>query len=344
MIIEKKYNNVYHFSSYQKGILYVDKNDSNAIKLVYEKNGNRIFFNQFNVENYWINDKLLTCFAMEMTNEGYRTVLLDEDFNILKRFYKTEVVVNCKNEYYYKSNKDESGIASLNTDELLLSSEKNLTGRGIYKFNDKYFIQSITDSGIVFIKKLADKTCIKVDVFAKLNIPINEDRHFQFAHIYDNRVLLFADFYFLIIDCETGEIIFTIDTEIGFHQFEMIYPFIYCNAGSHIAKYKIEENNTIVNIYNHRLEKAENEYVGNDYISLSFIREIYISGNKIYGINTSTPSFLLIQDAETGKRIKAIDLRPFGINEAWQVVVAQNKFYITDYNCNAWVFENEDGE
>lgn len=161
------------------------------------------------------------------------------------------------------------------------------------------------------------------------------------AYLIANNLLVFAHTYFVIIDCKTGEILFQLDTQIGFRQFEVVFPTIYCSAGSHIAKYIIETHNSIKDIYKHRLERAENEYVGNDYISLSFIRRINIFGNKIYGINTSTPSFLLVQDASNGQRLEAIDLRQFGIKEASEVVVTKDKFYISDYESNVWILKND---
>jgi len=342
MKLLEKLKNSYNLTPFKDGILYIErdnKNENSYGKLFYDSGIKKSLLDQFDAA--FVSKSFYLCCSNSFQNEkDARMILLNDDFDIIKKLPDGVTTYLCNRDYYYAHKDADKGLFSYESDDLWVR-KNNVSGYGKMALDNNYYVEADNETGILYINNISDKTCLTIDVFKSLKIPLSDDSYFSLAYLIANNLLVFTHTYFVIIDCKTGEILFQLDTQIGFRQFEVVFPTIYCSAGSHIAKYMFETHNSIKDIYKHRLERAENEYVGNDYISLSFIRRINIFGNKIYGINTSTPSFLLVQDASNGQRLEAIDLRQFGIKEASEVVVTKDKFYISDYDSNVWILKND---
>lgn len=339
MKLVKQLTKVYGIKSFKGGILYVDAANKEHQKLLYDKKDSLLMFDEFNVENTFINGNTFNCFAINAKDIECGTVMLDEHFNVLKRFCNMNQVWLASELYYCKPGLIGSNVASIINDQVVVKDTNDITSRGTSSLDNLYYARCKTDTGKIFINNLFTCTQKTVDFFANLDITEEDDRSVRFSHLFNNSLVVYIDGWFLIIDCIAGKIVYKKEVQFWFYDFKVVDGFLYANRFGGLTKFKIEENG-LVEIYNHEI-RLEDRFGGTN----GRIGRMYICNKHIWAPFDYRPNQYLVQfNADTGDVIKKISLSEYGIKEVFELAVSDDKIYITNLNCTTWVFEKEADE
>ena len=198
-LVEKKTEKVANLIVYNGSALYIDKSNNNERKLVYETHKTKLVFDEFNIGNAIVNDGVICCVAPFGKHLEYGSALLDEHFNVLKRFYNRGQIRKSTPKYYFLFETKE--FASLDTDEIVIKLENHGSTSNAYFFNSEYYIDCANTLGWVYIVNLTKRSILKVDILEKYpalkELP---EQTFRLAHVYHDRLVVFFCNRFIMID------------------------------------------------------------------------------------------------------------------------------------------------
>lgn len=324
----------YNFQKYNDFVFYVHRPNHANGTLISERNGvQKKFGGDIDVANY--------SFSCEgnilIETAKLESYVLDLDLNFIK-FYPAICTISEMAGSIISANVNEvTGLFQSDNLQLILENKSEW-----YKFEkltpSHFFLCNNMPEGGLYIYRLEDlNNPVIVDVQKIFDEEwLDEDASFtRLVHYDRERLIIYTNLHFVIIDIDTGIPIYKFKPEGWFRDSIVIGDIIYAASTFSLLKLKFD-GNTLQQIYLEQLENLQDNMLNNEIVNLGSIAipNFVLYDNKIWAVTNSSPKFLLKFDAQTGKREAFWDLRIYPLSNINVLQVIDGDIYISDLENN----------